>query len=1751
MSETPRPEPLADAYQQVSTNVGYAYGTIGADLLVFTDRGPVYHLADHIALADPDPGSLRAQPSRMLDARLRVVDLVGRDEDLQRLAKWRDTPEGVAARWISGPGGSGKSRLAAEFCLMSHAAGWKIVHVTHGGGEVLPSQGSVDLRLDDSVGVLLVVDYADRWPLSHLTWLMSNALLRRPQPARVLLLGRSASAGEPLGAALESHRVRLDLMPLAGDSTSVTREEMFTVARNCFAARYGLAEPADIRSPTDLRAPEFDLVLAVHMAALVAVDAAATGSATPQNLAGLSVYLLNRELRHWTMLYENRLEGLSFHTPPEVMARAVLVASLAGADERSQARALLERFKFEIHPDRLLDDHARCYPPTTPATAIQPLSPDRLAEDFVALSLVGHDYEAYPPDAMAGAIVDALVTRRSGGSVPATAVRTLTVLAAGAMRWPHVGASLNALIGRDPSLALAGGSATLAAVAAVPGLTLSTIYAIDHALPQKRDINLDHGAAALARRIAEQALPVAGSAERYAGLLDTLASRLFNAGHRGEAMSAYIQAIPAWRHLAWMNPSLFGPELARALHGMASYLAAAGQVGQAASVFREALDRLRTLADTDRERHRLDLAMVMGDYASLLARCGAPSEALRLAEEATDHLRAAAQADVPEANYHLAIALSTLGNRLDEAGHPHDALAVSTEAVDRYRAMSDVSEEFTAALTGLSARLNHLDRHAEAAMAAEEALTVLRGLVRGNSRAFEPNLAKVLGQASFAQAALGEDASALAGLREAAEVQERLVQEEPGVHEADLALTMRNLANVLSGAEAMGALRRSIELYRSVVSDNRAGVTLPLAYGLLHLASQLNEPAQQDEKRAALDEATSLLSELNKENPGDFEGPLAHALTFTAQLHRASDNDDRAVAAATEAVELYRRLPDGGADDPLHAWCLVEIVGHIDDVENLSRIEQAVQIYRETRRAAGLTASGTTDMVLALFFLGDELVNADRLDDAVVVAEEAVEVCRRFAQDDDQVRRMLGAALQRLGSLLPHVGRAEDAATICAEAIRLARPPDGADGSSPRLLSIAASAYSAVGRHQEAVDLARAAVERHQEAHSDDDKESAVLLMTLGRVLVAAGRRAEAVNAGRAAVTRRRRLPASDLRRWGTEVLEALEFLHSAQDDFVAVSERRETVREMAEVCRPLALLNPAEFEPRLAGLLVLLGSQLAAEHRRPEAVPLAREAVAILSRLAQEDTEIFEPQLASALTNLGSYLNDAGDDRASLDVAESTVTVYRRLVARDARHEKELATALNNLGAYLAANERVAEGLPHIRQAIVLLRAHASDASSGDMAALATYCYNLSKQLEHVGDAEGAYAALLDSVEYWRVAAVIEPDLYLPMLLGILDETTMAACNLARWTEALRHSEERLRLRRRATSPNQALAFALMAHAAIYESAGQTIDAVPYAEDALQVLQQLNCDDTEGVASVLETTLQFLARHRMAVPDWPGALPLIQQLVDIRRQWVDPANGESLRLFIATLDWLCDTLDELDDEPAASAAAWEQYAAYEALEELEPAVGHTRATAAYRLGRRMKQTARTMEALTLFDSATGPLRQLPRDKGDRQLAVTLKMIDSCLLELNWLAEAHLATHETVTIYRRLAEQDPDENLHELADSLVNHGLRLSYVEQFDAAVEVVNEGIGIFTELHERNPAATLPHLARALYSSAWILNLASQDPIRARTDAAASRRLLLSLGQEELTPYRDFLRGIEELQQDLARPKARSADAATPETS
>src|SRR5262245_58464823 len=103
-------------WQEIHTEAGYGYGVIGADLHVYEHRGPVCTLAPHRKPASQNASSARDQPSRLLDPRREVVEFTGREEEIAELERWRteDVPT-MAVRWLSGPGGQGKTRLANRF----------------------------------------------------------------------------------------------------------------------------------------------------------------------------------------------------------------------------------------------------------------------------------------------------------------------------------------------------------------------------------------------------------------------------------------------------------------------------------------------------------------------------------------------------------------------------------------------------------------------------------------------------------------------------------------------------------------------------------------------------------------------------------------------------------------------------------------------------------------------------------------------------------------------------------------------------------------------------------------------------------------------------------------------------------------------------------------------------------------------------------------------------------------------------------------------------------------------------------------------------------------------------------------------------------------------------------------------------------------------------------------------------------------------------------------------------------------------------------------------------------------------------------------------------------------------------------------------------------------------------------------------------------------------------------------------------
>ncbi|MEU8781137.1 ATP-binding protein [Streptomyces sp. NPDC048637] len=695
----PPPGPAAEAavHQSIRVESGFGYGVVGADLHVFPDRGPVYLLGEHQSAAPaPDDTWLLHQPSRMLNARYRLVDFTGRERERAELAAWRDAPgPRLSATWLHGPGGHGKSRLADEFAAESAAAGWKVVTATHGPGAVLDAgqESGADLRPDGACGMLLVVDYADRWPVSHLTWLFSNRLLTGSVPTRLLLLARSSTAWPAVRSALEDVMAdtrNQELSPLGapgGDPRA--RSAMFAAARDCFAARYGVADPAVIAPPKGLERPEFGLVLAVHMAALVAVDAHVRGEQAPNDLAGLSAYLLNRERRHWTRLWENRLEGLDFSTAPSDMNRVVFTAALTGAVSPEDGGALLARTGLE-RPLRLLTDHGTCYPAAEPGAVLEPLYPDRLAEDFLALSLDGHRVTGYPAAPWAAPTARTLSARDPDGAVPPSVTRGLTFLAAAAApgRWPHIAGHLEKILRQDPSVAVAAGSAALTALAETT-LPASVLVSVEACFPEFGQLDLDAGIATFTARLVAERLPGTADPTERGRLHQGLGFRLGRAGRAQEALAADEEAVRSFRKAA-----------AAGTHPAASHSPSSSPTACSSTSPSLSPSTSPSISPT------ATLATALLHLAQHAFDADAPDRALHAAEEAAALFQDLAEADPAAHEPGLALALAQVGQGLAAAGYPDRAMAPTEQAVGIFwRLTATQPGQYE---TGLALALNNL-----------------------------------------------------------------------------------------------------------------------------------------------------------------------------------------------------------------------------------------------------------------------------------------------------------------------------------------------------------------------------------------------------------------------------------------------------------------------------------------------------------------------------------------------------------------------------------------------------------------------------------------------------------------------------------------------------------------------------------------------------------------------------------------------------------------------------------------------------------------------------------------------------------------------------------------------------------------------------------------------------------------------------------------------------------------------------------
>ena len=337
-----------------------------------------------LALAPPYRAAtprLGREPTRLLLPEYGIVPFAGRDGDLDTLQAWCLNGTAPALRLITGAGGSGKTRLAAEACVRMAGQGWQA-----GFADPKAPGGRAQLEFDRPT--LLVIDDADlNVPLlADLVRAVSYWPPGTP-PVRLLLLARHTTgwwdtlnqrtdrlAGELADPALELHD---------GELTPAGRAEQHTRALTAFAAH--LPDPVTPAGPVRLADPAFANPLLVHMHALLTVCGAqvpTTGDAIRERILDA---VLDRERDRWAATFpagvptggaRTRQQAVTVATllapPTEIAAaQAMTVIGEFAPDAAAGARAAVATWLRELYPGS--------DPPW-----VAPLRPDLLAEQLLA-----------------------------------------------------------------------------------------------------------------------------------------------------------------------------------------------------------------------------------------------------------------------------------------------------------------------------------------------------------------------------------------------------------------------------------------------------------------------------------------------------------------------------------------------------------------------------------------------------------------------------------------------------------------------------------------------------------------------------------------------------------------------------------------------------------------------------------------------------------------------------------------------------------------------------------------------------------------------------------------------------------------------------------------------------------------------------------------------------------------------------------------------------------------------------------------------------------------------------------------------------------------------------------------------------------------------------------------------------------------------------------------------------------------------
>ena len=587
----------------------------------------------------------------------------------------------ISVAVVTGAGGSGKTRMAAQLCHDLSTIGWYtgfLPSTTEVTDEELAALAKVATEL------LVVVDYAEE-ARRGLVARVVRKLRARESATRIVLTARGADTWweEFYEEAEQDGTVLSNTLPLPIRGKQDVEADpwffgrMYRRAVRQFSDMLNGAVPPDVEVPEGLGDTALDVVLRAWLAVCGNDEVAKKDMPTREELYDK---VLSIEFTRWRK--ELKLGDISRDQLRRAAAALSLLAPSQDEDavddvlsrlpEWSQEHLLRSRFAELLVQSLLRDDGAESVS----------LRPDPVAEHLI-LAVFGKKPElldrvlpqdpAKVPGIDAPDADDSIVTRKlEWGQQARNACVTLTRASSldreAALRLARRALRERPFLWKEAlDVALTqGGPFAQALTALIESGADLPLGKIDNEIPVGHPA-LAGAALAATRRLADSAEPSPGQRAYWA---NRLSIRLSDVGERGEALGVAREAVELYRALAEASPQAYMPDLAMSLNNLANRLSAVGERGEALVVAREAVRLRRVLAEASPQAYTPDLAISLNNLANYLSEVGKLNEALETFVEGFDGFSPAVRA-------RLLVARATWR---DDGGEAGDVVAAAREA---------------------------------------------------------------------------------------------------------------------------------------------------------------------------------------------------------------------------------------------------------------------------------------------------------------------------------------------------------------------------------------------------------------------------------------------------------------------------------------------------------------------------------------------------------------------------------------------------------------------------------------------------------------------------------------------------------------------------------------------------------------------------------------------------------------------------------------------------------------------------------------------------------------------------------------------------------------------------------------------------------------------------------------------------------------------------------------------------------------